>query len=175
MDDAMKDYLKTVFYDQAATWISPSIGPDVTIRASSLTAALPIVEGMPVFKSTKELRKALYLALPESNQSTGIAAFYVPSLDAETYASAFGIQSRGIMISPSVAYNFWALAHELGHCFGLHHTPHIKNPAGLAKIADRLGPRLMSYSESTTLRYFEARVVNAWRVEKTNPPSHDDF
>jgi hypothetical protein len=162
----LEEYLNSVFGKQANVTFSVRTEPPILVNSSEFEPASFILSPWEV--SARNMMHALWNeAAPGTNDH--IVLFWMPHIQEGVIAEAFNIRSRGAIVGPNA--DFKAVAHELGHCFGLHHcwTSRGALPySTMTDVPDNEQLRLMGYHDGELLRHQEAVTVNLWNPNSVN-------
>lgn len=150
--------LNDIFGKQANVTFSVELKPRIFVNTMTFSPAFP-----PYPPTVGAMKYALWNASGKED----LALFWVEQMEGTTLAQAFAIPSRGAVIGPGCSST--AIAHELGHCFGLNHCwmPNIES--GMGKIADVEAKRVMGYAGGKLFRYAEIKKINKLDLRNVNP------
>ncbi len=161
--NTLQNALNDIFGKQAGVKFNVVPKPQITVSTADFSQYQ-----FPALPAEVNSMKA---ALWNASAKEDLTLFWVGQLKGEnTIAQAFGIPSSGAVIGPSGST--FAVAHEMGHCFGLFHCWSPNSDSALTKIADRESKRLMGYDKngSKLLRSKEIIKVNARRFDDPAVP-----
>lgn len=146
--------LNDIYGRQANVTFTVILKPQITVDTANF--------GSPPFSPYPHPVSEMKSALWNASNKEDLVLFWVDEMEEGTAAQVFRIVSRGAVIGPDAGTK--AVAHELGHCFGLSHCWRPDSDSSLANIADLESKRLMGYgSGGKILRSKEILKVNAWK------------